>query len=169
MAEKDFDERRKYPRYPASLNVSFAFSAAGKQGPEDRRISGKGKNISGKTGDISFEGLLIKSNPLHADVSSLFLEPQTESLESPGKPNQGSPSAASVTYKMEEGGRAPANFRQKASTRSGSAPVTRTHPRPSGRCLGGDHSPRIPPASGTPAPPRYRQRAAFPGGPSGEG
>ena len=80
MAEKDFDERRKYPRYPASLNVSFAFSAAGKQGPEDRRISGKGKNISGKTGDISFEGLLIKSNPLHADVSSLFLEPQTESL-----------------------------------------------------------------------------------------
>jgi len=78
MADKDLQERRKHPRYPASLNVSFGFSGGKKQRVKDRRISAKGRNISGRTGDVSFEGLLIKANPLHADVSSFFLNHQTE-------------------------------------------------------------------------------------------
>ena len=78
MSDKDFQERRKYPRYPVSLNVSFAFSGVKKEGLKDRRISGKGRNISGRTGDISFEGILVKANPLHADVSSFFMNAETE-------------------------------------------------------------------------------------------
>ena len=31
-----------------------------------------GRNISGRTGDISFEGLLFKAQPNHTEVSSLF-------------------------------------------------------------------------------------------------
>jgi hypothetical protein len=74
MSDGDSQERRKYPRYPVSLNVAFVFARGRQQGPDDQRISGKGRNISGRTGDISFEGLLVKANPLHADVSSLFLD-----------------------------------------------------------------------------------------------
>lgn len=78
MSDGDFEERRKHPRYPVSLNVVFVLARGKKQRLEDRRISGKGRNISGRTGDISFEGLLVKANPLHTDVSSLFLDTQTE-------------------------------------------------------------------------------------------
>lgn len=77
MSDKDVQERRKHPRYPVSLNVSFAFSGRKKQRSHDRRISGTGRNISGRTGDISFEGLLVKANPLHSDVSSFFMNAQT--------------------------------------------------------------------------------------------
>ena len=76
MSDGDSQERRKYPRYPVSLNVAFVFARGREQRPDDQRISGKGRNISGRTGDISFEGLLVKANPLHADVSSLFLDTQ---------------------------------------------------------------------------------------------
>ena len=78
MSDKEVPERRKHPRYPVSLNISFAFSGGKKQDPDDRRISGTGRNISGRTGDISFEGLLVKANPLHADISSFFTKTQTE-------------------------------------------------------------------------------------------
>jgi hypothetical protein len=78
MSDRDFQERRKHPRYAASLNVSFVFSGGKKKSRGDRRISGSGRNISGRTGDISFEGVLVKANPLHADVSSFFLNHQTE-------------------------------------------------------------------------------------------
>jgi len=78
MSDKGFQERRKHPRYPVSLNVSIALSGGKKQSVDDRRISGIGRNISGRTGDISFEGLLVKANPVHADVSSFFMKTQTE-------------------------------------------------------------------------------------------
>lgn len=72
MGQQGFEERRRHPRYPVSLNVSLFFSERKKQGPDQRRISGKGRNISGMTGDISFEGLLVKANPGHGDVSAFF-------------------------------------------------------------------------------------------------
>lgn len=76
MSEQDFQERRKHTRYAVSLKVSFSFSGATEESPEGRRISGTGRNISGRTGDISFEGLLVKATPLHADVSSFFTQDQ---------------------------------------------------------------------------------------------
>jgi hypothetical protein len=78
MSEKGFQERRKHPRYPVSLNVSFSVWGEKKDRPGDRRISGTGRNISGRTGDISFEGLLVKANPLHDDVASFFAHTQKE-------------------------------------------------------------------------------------------
>ncbi len=72
MSDKVFQERRKHPRYPVSLNVFFSIWGGDKDRPKDRRISGTGRNISGRTGDISFEGLLVKANPLHDDVASFF-------------------------------------------------------------------------------------------------
>ncbi|MBW2056537.1 MAG: PilZ domain-containing protein [Deltaproteobacteria bacterium] len=81
MSEKDFCERRKYPRYPVSLNVSFSFRAGRRKSLEDRKISGKGRNISGRTGDISFEGLLVKATPLHAELSPLFADGESERPE----------------------------------------------------------------------------------------
>ena len=73
MPEKVFEERRRHPRYPVSLHVSLAIAEERTQGRRGQRISGKGRNISGKTGDISFEGLLVRANPLHAEVASLFM------------------------------------------------------------------------------------------------
>lgn len=72
MGDRALQERRKQPRYPAILNVSFVFSRGRRQGLGDRRISGKGRNISGRTGNVSFEGLLIRANPSHADVLAFF-------------------------------------------------------------------------------------------------
>jgi hypothetical protein len=78
MPDQGFQERRKYPRYPASLKVSLGLLTGRKQRFLDRRISGEGRNISGRTGDISFEGLLVKANPPHRNVSSLFLNDEKE-------------------------------------------------------------------------------------------
>ena len=80
MGQQSFEERRKHPRFAVSLNVSLWFPGGQNQGPDDRKISGKGRNISGMTGDISFEGLLVKANPHHGDVSSFF----TSQIGSPG-------------------------------------------------------------------------------------
>jgi hypothetical protein len=77
MTERDAQDRRKYPRYPASLKVTFVLSEDKKQRLGDRRISGTGRNISGRTGDISFEGLLVKAAPLHAEISSFIQHTQT--------------------------------------------------------------------------------------------
>jgi hypothetical protein len=72
MGQQGFEERRKHPRYPVSLNVSLSFSGKKEHRSNQQRISGKGRNISGMTGDISFEGLLVKANPGHGDVSAFF-------------------------------------------------------------------------------------------------
>ena len=74
MPQEDGQERRKHPRYPISLNVSLSFSGARRREDKGRRISGMGRNISGRTGDISFEGLLFKAQPLHSDISWLFTD-----------------------------------------------------------------------------------------------
>jgi hypothetical protein len=76
MTERDFQERRKHPRYPASLRVSLVLSEGKEKRLGDGRISGTGRNISGRTGDISFEGLLVKAAPLHADISSFLQHAQ---------------------------------------------------------------------------------------------
>ncbi len=75
MSDQGLQERRKHPRYPVSLKVSLTFRGGKNEHRGDRRISGTGRNISGTTGDISFEGLLIKANPLHDDVSAFFAPP----------------------------------------------------------------------------------------------
>ncbi len=72
MSDKGFQERRKHPRFPVFLNVWIALPGEMKQRPGGGRISGKGRKVSGMTGDISFEGLLIKANPLHDDLSAFF-------------------------------------------------------------------------------------------------
>jgi len=74
MAQQGIQERRKHPRFAVSLNVSLSFSGGREQSPDDRRISGQARNISGMTGDISFEGLLVKANPGHEDVSAFFTD-----------------------------------------------------------------------------------------------
>ena len=79
MAQQGIQERRKHPRFSVALNVSLLFSGGRKQGPDDRRISGKARNISGMTGDISFEGLLVKANPHHEDVSAFFTDNRVDS------------------------------------------------------------------------------------------
>ena len=79
MVQEGVQERRKHPRFAVSLNVSLSFSGGGRQHPDDRRISGKARNISGMTGDISFEGLLVKANPNHEDVSAFFTDNRTDS------------------------------------------------------------------------------------------
>jgi hypothetical protein len=79
MSQEDSRERRKHPRYPISLNVSLSFSVTQRSEGKDQRILGLGRNISGRTGDISFEGVLFKAQPLHAEVSSLFADTPTGS------------------------------------------------------------------------------------------
>ena len=74
MAQQGMQERRKHPRFAVSLNVSLSFSGGREESSDDRRISGKARNISGMTGDISFEGLLVKANPRHEDVSAFFTD-----------------------------------------------------------------------------------------------
>ena len=74
MSQEDGRERRKHPRYPISLDVSLSFSGTQRREGKDHRISGRGRNISGRTGDISVEGVLFKAQPLHAEVSSLFAD-----------------------------------------------------------------------------------------------
>jgi hypothetical protein len=72
MNDQEFQERRKHPRYPVSLNVTLAFIGEKKRKRIAPRIGGTGRNISGRTGDISFEGLLVKANPLHQEVRGFF-------------------------------------------------------------------------------------------------
>jgi hypothetical protein len=83
MAQQGIQERRKHPRFAVSLNVSLSFSGGGKESPDDRKISGKARNISGMTGDISFEGLLVKANPHHEDVSAFFTDNRADSPSFP--------------------------------------------------------------------------------------
>ena len=78
MNDQEFQERRKHPRYPVSLNVTFAFTGEKKRKRIAPRIGGTGRNISGRTGDISFEGLLVKANPLHKEVRGFFSEAHDE-------------------------------------------------------------------------------------------
>jgi hypothetical protein len=77
MSRTEVQERRRFPRYPVALNVAFGFLAGIELDSEERRILGKARNISGRTGDISFEGLLIKATPFHADMVSFFVHTET--------------------------------------------------------------------------------------------
>lgn len=65
-------ERRKHPRFEASLPISFRVSGFTPMVSESEGIKGIGTRTMGRVGNISLEGLLIEANPTQAQVSEII-------------------------------------------------------------------------------------------------